>query len=70
MAKDSQGVDGMSGKLVAQASLPASAASTVSDDKQTYQAPRTSGTITNRDSMCLVTSACPPGNEPHGKSRS
>lgn len=70
MAKDSQGVTGLSGKLVTQASLPGSAASTVSDDRGVTQANRSAGKITNRDTMCLVDQACPPGKEPYGKSRS
>jgi len=70
MAKDSQGVTGLSGKLVTQASLPGNAASNVEDSRGTYQAPRSMGSVSNRDTMCLVDSACPPGKEPHGASRS
>jgi len=69
MARDSQGVDGMSGKLVTQSSLPGNAASGTDQMGKVTQA--TGGMkLTNRDSMCLVTAACPPGKEPHGSSRS
>lgn len=70
MAKDSQGVDGMSGKLVTQPTLPGNATSDPQGFNLVTQAKSPGNTVTNRDSMPLVDSSCPPGPEPRGKARS
>ena len=70
MARDSQGVDGMGGKLVTQPTLPGSATSDPSGFNLVTQAKSPGNTTTNRDTMCLVDQACPPCKEPYGKSRS
>jgi len=68
MARDTQGVDGMSGKLVTQPSLPGSA---TSGEDQMGKVTQASGgmKLTNRDTMCLIDSAKVPGKTPYGKSR-
>jgi len=68
LARDTQGVDGMSGKLVTQPSLPGSAMSAEDQMGKVIQA---SGgmKLTNRDTMRLVDHAKVPGKEPYGKSR-
>lgn len=62
MADNTQGVTGMSGKLVTQPSLPSNAASDPGDESLVCQAPRSMGKISNRSTMNLVTQAKLPGS--------
>jgi hypothetical protein len=55
MASDTQGVNSGSSKLVTQPKLPSNAASSMpSEFNGVIQAPKPSGTTTNRDSMRLI----------------
>jgi len=73
VSKDTQGVNSGSDKLVTQPSLPGNTARSMDSAlgfKGVVQAGAPGNTVTNRDTMCLVEGACPPGKEPHGASRS